>query len=177
MTAALRFPKPEKRKKARKPLRAKRWGIRAHAPTKRLRANNPKNDSAYRKLVRMFECVFRFRAGYGPCRGPIEAAHLTLSANEKGMGTKVDDTQCAAICHGHHADFDQHRGPFKGMSKQKRYALARELVDETRLLATPDDRDQALAFAELGMGRIEETGDGAWRWVPGPAREEAAACS
>ena len=38
-----------------------------------------------------------------------------------------------------------------------------------------DDRDQALALAELGLGRIMETEGGRWTWEPGPTREEATA--
>lgn len=171
MTVGPMFPKPTPRPKERS-QGLKRHHMKAKPPR---RLEGDKNDTSYRRFVVSLGCVVKGMPGATKCRGPIQAAHLTLSANEKGVGTKVADRQCVGMCSGHHDEWDGRdrsaKSTFFGLSKPDRYERARIWVAETQLAATPEDHDQALHFQEIGLGRWEEDGS---RWVPGPAREEAA---
>ncbi len=161
----LAFPKPTPRPKE-KPKGLQRSRMEKKLPR---RLDDPgQNDTAYRKfVVRLGYCCAASLPGASRCSGPIQPAHMTLSANEKGFGMKTHDRQCVPLCQRHHREADNERQPgtiFFEKTKPERYAAI-----DTNLAATPEDRDAALAFAELGLGRLVDDDGVRFRWDPGPA--------
>lgn len=127
------------------------------------------NESPYVQFVITLPCI------NCAAPGPSDPAHMTLGPDEKGTSLKVNDGQVVPLCHPCHMLFDgQEDGPdnpFReedgSRPKETRWATARGWVEATQLLVTPgEDFDQALAFAERGLGRIEAELPGAWTWVP-----------
>ncbi len=169
------FPKPTPRP------REKPRGLQRSRMEKKLprRLQSAEDDTPFRRFVVQLGCVVRDLPGATPCRGPIQPAHLTLSANEKGTGMKVPDRQCAGMCSHHHDEWDGRdrsaKSTFAGWDKPERYGQARIWVDRMNLAATPEDRESALALADLGLGRIVDGDGGRWTWEPGPVREEMTA--
>jgi hypothetical protein len=157
-----------------KPLRAKRWGI---APKKPRRLFSERNDSPYRRFVCTLRCMVPATvAGATQCRGETQPSHTTINLRMRGMALKAPDRLAVVPhCAAHHREWDQHRGVFAGWSKEQRMEQAAAWVDAVLLLATPEDRDSALAFQEMGLGRIVDGEGGAFAWVPGPARAGGAA--
>jgi hypothetical protein len=139
------------------PLRAKRWGLRPRSPR---RLTRRAADAPYLRFVRLLACCSCGRPA------PSEASHVTLSANQKGTGMKVSDAQCVPHCRRCHREFEERRGRFAGWSRQERWSQAAAWVAAVQLLATPETYEQALTFAELGLGTIEMGPDGAWSWWP-----------
>ncbi len=142
----------------------------------RMAAARPKYtpfELAWFSFVRLMPC----RAKHlGRCDGDVVAAHITLSANEKGWGMKVPHDQTAPLCCKHHDDWDGRNGrtgnPFADMPKEERYTLGAEWVADVREAAIPDERDQANDYETIGIGKV--IGDGTptgWRWLPGPLTE------
>lgn len=128
-------------------------------------------EKAWMKFVRTLPCCCTHLGG---CRGRVQASHITLSANQKGMAMRVNVKQTVPHCDRHHRDWDGRSGvtgnPFAGMSKDQKRALGGEWVRDVLLLATPEDHDQALAFRALGLGTIaKDEARGTWAWVPGRA--------
>lgn len=171
------FPKPLPRPKE-KPKGLQRSRMEERLPR---RLDDPdQNDTAYRKfVVRLGYCCAASLPGASRCSGPIQPAHMTLSANEKGTSLKTNDRQVVPLCAKHHREADNERQPgtiFFGKTKPERYEIAREWVEETQLAATPtaDDRESALDLQDMGLGRIVDGDGGRWTWEPGPVREEAA---
>lgn len=72
----------------------------------------------------------------GTWRTGIEAAHITLSRNQKGMAMKVPDEQRVSLCGGRngcHKQWDQRRGKFRGWTDDQRYELGAVWVRTTWL--------------------------------------------
>lgn len=110
-------------------------------------------------------------------RTGIEAAHMTLSRNEKGMGMKVNDGQRVSLCggpRGCHRQWDGHRGRFAGWGDAERYEQAGAWLADVRERTTPgvDDKTHALDLQAAGLGTLNEKPDGSWSWTPGDADEQ-----
>lgn len=91
-------------------------------------------EAQHKRLVREMRCCAAAKyAGVGRCIGGLEAAHLGRSG---GVGRKHGDwTETTLLCHRHHGDLDQRRGPLGSMPAEERaawldreIALAREFV-------------------------------------------------
>jgi hypothetical protein len=126
-------------------------------------------ELAWFAFVRTLPCC---ASRFGRCFGPMQAAHLTLNANQKGWGMKVPHDQTAPLCLWHHDCWDGRAGqannPFAGWSKDRRYDFAAGVVENVRRAAVPEDRAQAYALAELRIGVV--IGDGTptgFSWLPG----------
>lgn len=119
-------------------------------------------DTPYRRFVNSLPCCSCGRPS------PSEASHVTLSADQKGVGMKVSDAQVVPHCRACHRAWEQRRGRFEGWSRQERWDQAARWVAAVQLLATPEGREQALDFQDLGLGWIELTGETGWAWHPGP---------
>lgn len=151
------------------PLRAGRShrGQRSLASLRR-RAHMRDEEHPYFPFVRALPCISCAKPG------PSDPAHMTLGANEKGTSLKVPDGQIVPLCRACHGYFDGHLdgpdNPFRHedepREKQQRWDTARRWVDATRLLAIPENLDEAFEFAELGLGRITHHATGDWAWVP-----------
>jgi hypothetical protein len=119
----------------------------------------------YAKWISTLPCINCGRTG------ETQAAHMTLSANQKGMGMKVPDDQQVPLCWSCHAYWDGGidglHNPFKELDREEKWTLAAEWVRTTKLAATPgaDNMDRAFELAELGLGRIVGHDDGGWHWV------------
>lgn len=168
-------------------LRAKRWGVRPapkdanwredYMPEWMTKEEAPKYTAfelSWFAFVRTLPCC---ASHLGLCRGPMQAAHVALSADQKGTGMKVPHTQTVPLCHKHHADWDGRSGqannPFAGMTKDERYTLAAEWVDDVRQAAIPPESDRALAdeLERMGIGKVIGNGADGWAWMPGPLAE------
>lgn len=90
------------------------------------------------------------------CTGAIEANH---AGKKPGIGLKAPDSTCIPMCHGHHADWTEHRGLFRGWSPDDRREWADAIIAECHRAAVPESLDQAVDFANLGLGAVV---DGAW---------------
>lgn len=142
--------------------------LRARAPMKRswMRRKPPRRiakrlaDRPYVRFVKALPCCVCGRPG------PSDASHVTLSANQKGIGMKVPDDQVVPKCREHHRDWEQRRGRFAKWSREERWSQAAAWVAAVQLLATPETYEQALTFSELGLGTIEVGPGGAWSWWP-----------
>jgi hypothetical protein len=97
---------------------------------------------------------------------PSEASHVTISANQKGTGTKVSDAQVVPHCRACHRAWEERRGPFAGWSRDDRYEQARAWVAAVQLLATPETYEQAIEFERFGLGTVLPEVGGAWSWWP-----------
>lgn len=148
------------------PLRASRWGI---APSKKnKRATSARNNTPYRNFVRTLDCINCGRFA------PSDPAHVATGPGQKGTALKVDDMQCVPLCRGPegcHRYFDGNadgpRNPFRGWTKEQKYARARAWVEATQLAAIPETIEQAWAMAEMGLGDVLKEVQGAgWAWRP-----------
>lgn len=168
------FPKPLPRAKE-KPRGLQRTRMEKKLPR---RLEDPDDDPAFNRFVAMLDCAAKRLAGATRCRGEVQSAHVTLSADQKGMGMKVPGRQRVPLCAHHHDCWDgrvrQADSMFFGWDKPRRYKQAADWVEETNLAATPtaDDRESALALADLGLGRIVDGEGGRWTWAPGPVKDE-----
>ncbi len=147
--------------KPRKPLQRKTPMRRTWMKRKPRRASK-RHDSPYRAFVRSLPCCV--------CHATrnVEASHVSLGPNDKGVGLKSHDRQCVPHCggpRGCHGQWEERRGFCKGWTKDERWERAREWVAATQLLAVPQDHDQALALEALGIGRRVIHGN-AWAWLP-----------
>lgn len=116
-------------------------------------------EEAYKRYVRASDCVCCGRPG------PCDPAHMTLSADEKGVGMKVSNWQVVPLRRECHRAWDTHSGKFAGMSREARYEQAALWVEATRLAATPEgDRGQAECLEVMGLGRVVELEAGRWVW-------------
>lgn len=166
----LMFPKPLPRAKE-KPKGLQRTRMEKKLPR---RLEDPDDDPAFNRFVAMLDCAAKRLPGATRCRGEVQSAHVTLNANQKGMAMKVPGRQRVPLCAQHHDEWDGRDrsagSTFFGLDKPERYERAAIWVEETNLAATPtaDDRESALALADLGLGRIVEGDGGRWTWQPGP---------
>lgn len=158
----------------RGPRRAKASWRRGYLPAWMTAPDAPKYtpfELAWFAFVRRHPC---FAAKHGDCEGDIVAAHITLSANEKGTAMKVPHDHTAALCCRHHDFWDGRLGrkdnPWAGWSKESRYALGRTWVAVIQKAAVPgsDDRAHALDLDDAGLGRVVGDGAAGWNWWPGP---------
>lgn len=172
------FPKPTRAPKEPSRLQRKtpmkRSGpIRAKRADERKRVGTDRDDSPRRKAVRLMECVVKGMRGATHCRGDVVAAHVACGPNEKGMALKVPDAHVVPMCTGCHDQWDGRDNgkgtTFYRWSKPRRWRMAQVWVRRVDHALVPDTHDQALAFAEIGLGRIEARGSG-WAWVAGPER-------
>ena len=81
-------------------------------------------------FVRKLPCVSCTR-----WTGPVDASHMTLGPNEKGIGMKVSDYQVVPHCRTCHGEWEERRGRFLWMSKEERWLQAAAWVTETRIKA------------------------------------------
>ncbi len=145
--------------------RATRWGIKPKP-----RRQTKRHDSLYRAFVRSLPCCVCHTTRN------VEASHVSLGPNDKGVGLKSHDRQCVPHCggpRGCHGQWEERRGFCKGWSKEARWERAREWVAATQPLATPETLEQAWDLQIAGLGHIVADGFGAWAWMPGPFEEAA----
>jgi hypothetical protein len=121
-------------------LRVKRPPVKRSKPRRSERVRDP----AYLERVRQLPCVCaapssmgfdvlraaRDRVLYvwGPCAGPVEAHH----AGDRPLGRKCGDRDTAPMCHGHHADWTAHAGPFRNETKATRREWSRTWIARTQ---------------------------------------------
>ncbi len=119
-------PKPVAReKKPRRPLRAKRWGIRARRPR---RLDTAQSNPARLDWVHYEPCIGIGRIPGHVCRGRIEAAH---EGRKPGMGMKCPDDETVPMDTGLHHDWTNHRGHFAGWTRAERRAWMDPIIAET----------------------------------------------
>ena len=119
------------RLKTRTPIRRKTW-MRRKSP-RRIAKETPAEVEHKRLIRQAGVCAAAKYVGAGRCSGGFEVAHLGASG---GMGRKHGDwTETTLLCHRHHGDLDQRRGPLGSMPDDEReawldreIALAREFV-------------------------------------------------
>lgn len=101
----------------------KRSRLKKRAPR---RLSRRAEDAPYVAWVREQRCC--------SCSSPerCDAAHITLSKNQKGMGMKVPDPQVVPLCRFCHRCWDEHRGGYRGLSELERFAIGTRWVAETR---------------------------------------------
>lgn len=129
----LAFPKPVKREKAPRLLRRKRYMRRKAAR----RIKGPGSDRAYLAWLHAQPCVgFRFYPLH-ECEGGLQASHLRHGT---GLGLKEPDRNAISMCRKYHEQWEQHRGPFKGMSNLTRFSMFTAWIAEAH----------AAYFAETG---------------------------
>ena len=123
----MKFPKPQKRVKARKPLRRTRMKRR---PPRRLR--KPGSDPAYLDFVRSLPCAVK-----GICTGSIHAHH---AGRRPGVSMKAPDDTAIPLCAAHHDAWHSATGVFFGLTKMQRFAWAVQAIADTqgRYAATPE---------------------------------------
>ncbi len=158
--------------KPRTPLQRTR--MKRQAPR---RVAQRKHMRPYVALIHAMPCccelgVYRFSGGQtadpsgyreSMCSGRIEANH----AGEKpGMGLKASDSTCIPMCSGHHRDWTEHRGLFRGWTREERRQWADEVIARCQLAAIPEDLDGALELERLGLGEVlkEVQGPG-WAFI------------
>lgn len=163
------------------PLRATKWGTRKKPPKAswrdefmpdRMAPEAPKYTAfelSWFAYVRTLPCC---AAHLGRCWGPMAAAHLTLSADQKGTSMKVPHDQTGPMCTRHHDFWDGRSGrkgnPFDGWSREKRYGFASACLEIVHEAATPgDDRAHADELERLGLGNVIGNGRDGWNWLPG----------
>ncbi len=66
------------------------------------------------------------------CEGPVQVAHLGV---KPGMGMKCPDDEVGPLCMGLHQDYDQHKGPFRGLGRDERREWADGVIARTRVSA------------------------------------------
>jgi hypothetical protein len=117
---------------------------------------------SYVTFVRTLSCVSCGKDG------PSEFSHVATGAGQKGVGLKVPTSQGVPQCNRCHAEFEGRvrPGKFDHLDRDQKRELAARWVDATRLAAIPEDFDQALQFAEMGLGRIAHDEQGHWNWTP-----------
>lgn len=167
-------------------LRAKRWGVKPAPKVENWRKDfmpeyvtkekGPKYTAfelAWFAYVRSLPCA---ASHLGRCWGPMQASHLTLSADQKGTAMKVPHRQTGPLCKRHHDFWDGRNrkdNPFDALSKDDRYEMAQAWLEVVHEAATPgDDRDHADELERLGLGKV--TGNGTpygWNWLPGHLSE------
>jgi hypothetical protein len=124
----------------KRPARTKRPPAKRTKPRRSERVRDP----AYLERVRELPCVCappssmgfdvlraaRDRVLYvwGPCAGPVEAHH----AGDRPLGRKCGDRDTAPMCHGHHADWTAHAGPFRNETKATRREWSRTWIARTQ---------------------------------------------
>jgi len=120
--SGLKFPKPTRVAKARKPL--KRSYMRRKSPRRLKRAGS---DPAYLVWVRRQSCALFARCTEieGPfCEGRIHAHH---AGRRPGVGMKAPDDTAIPLCEKHHRAWHDMTGIFAGLSKleRRRWSAAR----------------------------------------------------
>lgn len=121
----------------RKPLRARRWGIRWRRPR---RLDDPRqNDDARRDWTARERCIGAGRIEGHVCTGRIEVCH---EGRKPGVGLKCPDAETVPMCSGLHRAWTDHARPFRGWSRAERRAWMDPIVAETqaRYLSTGNRR-------------------------------------
>lgn len=111
-----------------KPLRPKRWGIKPKRATRVSRKTEGERE--FTEWVHGQACHVWFIHGgvaalAGPvhgceCSGRVEQSHLR---HNTGLGRKESDFKSVPMCSRHHQLWEQHAGPFKGLTNMQRFAL------------------------------------------------------
>jgi len=112
--------------------------------------------SPYVQYVRTLACVHCHKSG------PSTAAHVATGPGQKGMSLKVPDWQCVPLCDGPrscHRYFDGQedgpKNPFRGWSKEEKWAVAADWVALTKMRATrPRTVADAYKLADAGLGEV-----------------------
>jgi hypothetical protein len=117
------FPKPQKRVKARKPMRRTR--IKRRPPRRLKRAGA---DPAYLDFVRSLPCFFN-GATISVCEGRVHAHH---AGRRPGISMKAADDTAIPLCEKHHRAFHDHRPPFAGLTKFEKFAWSMRVVADTQ---------------------------------------------
>lgn len=111
--------------------------IRRRRP-RRLERQTPEDRERLRAVHLLRCCVSRVPYA-GPCRLPIQASHVRQMT---GLGLKPPDSDTLPMCAGHHEDWEQRKGVFRGWSDGQRWtwaaaALERVAVDLAAMEAAP----------------------------------------
>ncbi len=121
----LAFPKPSRPKKAPRRLTRKTW-MRKRRPR---RLSRPGSDLAYLGWLHTQPCVFFAFYPNHECSGGIQSSHLR---HNTGLGLKEADRNAVPMCRALHEAWEQHRGPFRGLSKLQRFAIFTQWIADTQ---------------------------------------------
>lgn len=144
----------------------RRFSTLKRSPMKRRRARRLDQRAhldAEGAAIRAMPCVCCGRPG------PCDAAHITLSRDQKGVGMKVSDRQRVPLRRACHRAWDQHAGKFRGLSDDRRYELGSRWVRAVRDALVPETTADGRAFEEIGLGRMTVDERGRDVWLPAGA--------
>lgn len=112
----------------KRPLRAKRWGIRPN-PEKRKsrRERSGRDDPDYLAFVRSLRCC---AYALSECDGGLSDPHH--AGRRPGMGLKCHDRETIPMCRLHHQAIERDHAPFKGWTKAQRLAWVDARIRETQ---------------------------------------------
>ena len=80
-------------------------------------ARETPEERAYKAWVRNRPCVVGRYLVFHDCEGRIEQSH---ERNRTGLGLKASNLRSVAMCSRGHRDWEQHRGAFKGWTREAR---------------------------------------------------------
>lgn len=142
----MRFPKPAREVKTRKPLKRSKQMRKRRA--RRIDRETPV-EKVYRAWVHNRPCAARELFGH-VCDGPIQMAHFR---NMTGLGLKENNVRSIALCRrGHLDEYDQTAGPFAAMGKVgKKYWFECRLIEAHADFAL--EHGYPVAAPPLGEGK------------------------
>lgn len=109
-------PHPKPTPRAKKPRQALRRTWMRRRATSRRQDKLTTEDKRHLAWKATRPCVWHDVPGH-TCEGPVQVAHLR---DMTGTGRKEGARDTIPMCMGLHADHDQAKGPFLGMSKTRR---------------------------------------------------------
>ena len=118
------FPKPVHAEKPRRPLRAKRWGIKYRRPR---RLDGPGADAARLSWLHEQSCLLTMYPLHR-CSGVVEACH---EGRTPGVSMRCPDSETVAMCSKAHQEWTVHKGFFAGWDKATRREWMNERIAET----------------------------------------------
>lgn len=114
----------------RTPLKRSGW-IKRKSP-RRLGKETEEEKFHKRAIRAMRVCIFRRYVGAGPCRGPLQAAHLARSGGTGRQHGTQEDT--AMACVSHHDQWDGRKKPsvFDALTFDEREAMREDVIHLAR---------------------------------------------
>jgi len=125
------IPKPTRSPKEPKRLRRRAW-MRKKAPRRLKRAGS---DREYLAWLHTQLCILAPLYPLHQCSGGLQASHLRSMT---GMGLKEPDCHAIPMCRALHEAWEQHRGPFRGLSKLSRFAMFMQWIRDTQVAYAAD---------------------------------------
>lgn len=124
--SGLKFPKPTRVAKARKPLR--RSYMKKRRPR---RLSRPGSDPAYLEWVRSLACCVYWIGGLN-WNGCDQRVHAHHAGRRPGVSMKADDKTAIPLCDRHHRQWHDANGVFAGLSKLERFAWSVRAIAATQ---------------------------------------------